>query len=108
MDIISWYQGNTKNLHVDVKDVNTGTPIDLTGAAIHFAFASKQSGIVRFEKTVGNGVTISGASFVVAIAAVDTATLPKGDYTAQATVTLAATTVLTVLDIIVTLKEKIA
>ena len=108
LSTISWYQGNTKNIHVDVKDVNTGDPIDLTGAAVRFVLASKQSGTVRLSKTVGNGVTVSGNTFTVAIAPTDTATLPVGDYVAQATVTLGNGTVITVLDVVVILKAKYA
>ena len=108
MTTISWYQGNTKNLHVDVKDVNSGAPIDLAGAAVHFVLASKQSGTVRFQKTVGNGIAVSGSTFTVAIGPEDTVSLPVGDYVAQATVTLGNGTVITVLDVVAILKAKYA
>ena len=107
--VLSWYKGNTKRILVNVKDANTGFRIDLTGGSVAFAFANKQSGEVAFTKTsvADGGITMNQYDFTVQVDPADTANLPKGDYIAQAKITLAGGDTATVLDVIVSLKEGI-
>ena len=79
--------GDSRRLQFTVTDA-AGAAVDLTGATITWALATKLGGTTLLTKTIGAGITVNGASagqFYVAVDPADTASL-AGTYYHEAEV----------------------
>ncbi len=97
---LTMYCGDTVSLEITWLDAD-GNPVNLTGASLVWALGRTPAGPLLVEKTVGQGIVITGAStgeFRIDIEPADTTNLKPGTYYHVCRAKEADGTVSTVLD----------
>lgn len=94
------YQGNTREIVIEVLDSDTGLPVSLTGYSVRWVVYEQTSKAIILQKASGgSGITVpnpADGKVVIALDAADTQTLTPKVYNHECEIYISTTSVITV------------
>ncbi len=93
----SMYSGDSRTFTIQVRDADTGVTVDVSTALAILYGIYRSSGALILQKHLASGVTVVGSVVTVTLAPADTASVAPGQYVHECQITLADSSIQTVL-----------
>jgi len=93
------YQGNTRDVVIEVLDSDTGLPVSLAGYSVRWVVYEQTTKAIILQKSLGSGITVpnpTDGKVVIALDSADTQTLTPKVYNHECEIYINTTSVITV------------